>query len=155
VRLGLLPGLCVLAVLIAGLFGHRSGSGSDPAGTVSAADIHLNASETRARDVVLSTKDLAVPVHPETLLMMPDRTRNNGTFFFVAFNQPSELPPGTTYQMMSCPQALAAFLKTSGHPKDVLAVGGANGTRINRSSGGVIAKTIPASEPPSSAPLTR
>jgi hypothetical protein len=156
VRLGLLPGLCVLVVLIVGLFGHRSGDASSPEARAAAHDLEaLSPGSKRGREVILEAKDLAVPVHPDTLLMMPDRVRSKDSFVFVAFNQPSELPPGTAYQIMSGTQALAAFLKTDGYPKDTIAVGGVNGWSISRSDAARISKTLPPAEPPASAPLRR
>jgi hypothetical protein len=156
VRLGLLPGLCVLMVLIVGLFGHHFGDSSTvPASADAPSPRNLSHSGTRARDAILSAKALAVPVHPETLVMMPDHTTSNGNWHFVAFNQASDLSPGTAYQLMSGPEMLAAFLKTSGHDRDTLAVGGVSGVSIERLAAAAIAKTIPAAEPPTSAPLIR
>jgi hypothetical protein len=153
-RVVLLPGLCVLMAVVVGVFVPRPDGAARPQAGAASAASQLSISDQRARDILLSAENLAVPVHAETRIMVPESLERN-RYRFAAYREPSRVPLGWSYQLMTGPQLLTAFLKAGGQSQDILMVDGAGGFSIYRPDAAAIAKTIPAAEPPASAPLQR
>jgi hypothetical protein len=146
VRLAALPTALIGLLLVGSFFAGLSGAGK-AAGT--------DAATNQIRSFLLSAKDVAVPVGPQTLeLDRIDVPRADFAQIFV-YVDPSKLQSGRSYQLMTGPQLLTRFVRSPGRPNDVLFIEGSPLKGISRKEATALASTLPAAELPDTPPLRR
>ncbi|MBI3857585.1 MAG: hypothetical protein HY293_18040 [Planctomycetes bacterium] len=145
-RLGLLPGLAVMLLLVMAPFAHLAGAGTPktppPAASQSSDPIE------QARAWFQSARDIVVPVDPSTLAMMRMDVKREDVYFFQAYAKPEDLPRGSSYQRMTGPQLLDSFIRSSSMNTDILFVQGSPLKGISRGDAATIASGLPAATPP-------
>jgi len=109
-RIGGLPALAVLLVLVVGLFVKRPADEKDGGAPASALAIPADADPVeQARIFFGSTSEIAVPVDPGTLAMKRLDVQREDIYFFTVYALPAALPHGIHYQRMTGPQFVAKF----------------------------------------------
>jgi hypothetical protein len=148
-RIGGLPALAVLLVLVVGPFVKRPEDKKDVEAPAAAIAIPANADPVeQARILFGSARELAVPVDPATLEMKRLDAKREDIYFFAIWALPAKIPSGTHYQQMTGPQFIGKFRKTPGNHSDMVYVRGACSISVYRDQIENAALSLPEADPP-------